>query len=66
LEVCAHFGRDDIGLGYALCFGLAEADRDGPASAVEAYGRVVLVVGGKENFAIEGAVAVADAFVFGG
>lgn len=66
LEVCAHFGGDGIGLGDAFGFGLKLADGDGGAAAVEAYGRIVLAIGGFKDLALEGAMAVADAFVLGG
>ncbi len=66
LEVCAHFGGDGIGLGDAFGFGLELADWDGGAAAVEADGGIVLAIGGFKDLALEGAMAVADAFVLGG
>ncbi|MEI6639804.1 MAG: hypothetical protein WCL46_08800 [Chlorobium sp.] len=66
MQVTSHFWCDGIGLGNASFIGLQLADRDGGAAAAEPEWRVILAVGGFENFSFEGSVAVADSFVFGG
>ena len=63
LQVTAHFGGDGVGLfdAFAECCGFADED-DGTAAA-EAEGRPELGVCGKEDFAVEGAVAWPGALV---
>ncbi len=62
-ELAAHFGGDGVGSGNASLFRFQAADRNSGAAAVEADWRVVLAVGGFEDFAVEGSVAGTDAFV---
>ena len=58
-----HFGGDSVGLFEASADGLRFADEDDGTAAPEAEGWPELAVGGKEDFAIEGAVAWPGALV---